>query len=52
MMLAYSQSHDPASPFFADQTRLFSQSQWRPMLFKADEVKNATVKTVTLTLEP
>lgn len=52
MMLAYSQSHDPASPFFADQTRLFSEGKWRPMLFKADEVKNATVKTVTLTLEP
>ncbi len=52
MMLAYSQSHDPASPFFADQTKLFSQGLWRPMLFKADEVKNATVKTVTLTLEP
>ncbi|WP_333796261.1 penicillin acylase family protein [Rheinheimera sp.] len=52
MMLAYSQSHDPASPFFADQTRLFSQGLWRPMLFRADEVKNATVKTITLTLEP
>lgn len=52
MMLAYSQSHDPTSPFFADQTQLFSQGLWRPMLFLADDVKNATVKTVTLTLEP
>lgn len=52
MMLAYSQSHDPASPFFADQTKLFSEGKWRPMLFKADDVKNATVKTVTLTLAP
>lgn len=34
----YSQSSDPASPHFADQTRMFSQKQMRPVLFKAEDI--------------
>ncbi|WP_437306246.1 acylase [Sorangium sp. So ce388] len=32
-LLTYSQSSDPESPYFADQTELFSQKTWRPVLF-------------------
>ena len=32
-LLTYSQSTDPASPHFADQTRLFGQDGWRPIRF-------------------
>jgi acyl-homoserine-lactone acylase len=31
--LTYGESGDPASPFFSDQTELFSRKQWRPILF-------------------
>ncbi|GMU07873.1 acylase [Corallococcus caeni] len=32
-VLTYSQSGDPKSPHYADQTLLFSQKKWRPILF-------------------
>ncbi|WP_223634239.1 acylase [Corallococcus sp. EGB] len=32
-VLTYSESGDPKSPHYADQTRLYSQKQWRPILF-------------------
>ena len=32
-ILAYSQSDNPDSQHFADQTELFSKKQWRPILF-------------------
>jgi acyl-homoserine-lactone acylase len=32
-ILTYSQSTDPSSRFFADQTRMFSRKAWKPMLF-------------------
>ncbi|NOK39280.1 acylase [Corallococcus exercitus] len=32
-VLTYSQSGDPKSPHYADQTQLFSQKKWRPILF-------------------
>jgi acyl-homoserine-lactone acylase len=37
-LLTYSQSDDPASPYYADQTRLFSDKQWRPILFRDDDI--------------
>lgn len=37
-VLSYSQSTDPASPFFADQTQLFSQRQFRPMRWTDAEI--------------
>jgi acyl-homoserine-lactone acylase len=36
--LTYSQSGDPASPHFTDQTERFSQKQWRPVLFGPKEI--------------
>ena len=32
-VLSYSQSENPRSPHYADQTRLYSQEQWLPMRF-------------------
>ena len=38
-VLSYSQSENPSSPNYADQTRLFSQEQWLPMLFSEAQIK-------------
>jgi acyl-homoserine-lactone acylase len=38
-ILSYSQSENPESPFYADQTRLFSQEQWLPMRFTETDIK-------------
>ncbi|MEH6346946.1 MAG: penicillin acylase family protein [Bermanella sp.] len=46
--LAYSQSHDPESEFYADQTRLFSTGDWRPVVFTAEEIANDLVSSSTL----
>ena len=37
-ILSYSQSEDPRSPHFADQTRLYSQSQWINLPFYEEEI--------------
>ncbi|WP_437689042.1 acylase [Sorangium sp. So ce176] len=37
-LLSYAQSTDPASPHFADQTELFSQKAWRPVLFTEKDI--------------
>ena len=36
--LTYSQSDDPSSPYYADQTRLFSDKQWRRILYREDDI--------------
>lgn len=36
--LTYGETGDPASPSFADQTELFSQKRWRPILFTEDAI--------------
>ncbi|HEY8376570.1 MAG TPA: penicillin acylase family protein, partial [Nannocystis sp.] len=36
--LTYSQSEDPRSPHFRDQTELFSRKQWRPLLFREEDI--------------
>ena len=38
-ILSYSQSENPESPNYADQTRLFSQEQWLPMRFSEADIK-------------
>ena len=38
-ILSYSQSENPDSPFYADQTRLFSQEKWLPMRFTERDIK-------------
>jgi acyl-homoserine-lactone acylase len=37
-ILTYSQSDNPGSEHFADQTELFSKKQWRPILFAAKAI--------------
>jgi acyl-homoserine lactone acylase PvdQ len=37
--LTYSQSGDPASPLYHDQTPLFSAKKWRRILFTEAEIK-------------
>jgi len=45
--LTYSQSGDPASPQFYDQTQLFSDKQWRPIRFTEQEIQaDRNLKTV------
>jgi len=45
--LSYSQSDDPASPWFSDQTALFSAQQWRPLVFsEADIAADAALQTL------
>jgi acyl-homoserine-lactone acylase len=36
--LTYSESGDPASPHYTDQTELFARKQWRPVLFDAAQI--------------
>ncbi len=48
MFLSYSQSHDPESENFSDQTELYSGLEWRPMLFAEGEVAEAVVETLEL----
>jgi acyl-homoserine-lactone acylase len=38
-ILTYSQSTDPTSPFFADQTRMFSRKQWVRMRFSEADIR-------------
>ena len=39
-LLSYSQSENPNSPHYADQTRLFSQKQWLPMRFTESQIRS------------
>ena len=45
-ILTYSQSTDPQSPHYADQTRLFSRKEWPTLPFHADDVAKARVGEV------
>jgi acyl-homoserine-lactone acylase len=38
-VLSYSQSENPRSPHYADQTRLFSRKQWLPMRFTERQIR-------------
>jgi acyl-homoserine-lactone acylase len=39
-VLSYSQSENPRSPHYADQTRLFSRKQWLPMRFTERQIRS------------
>jgi acyl-homoserine-lactone acylase len=39
-LLSYSQSENPESEHYADQTRLFSQKQWLPMRFTEQQIRS------------
>ena len=48
-ILSYSQSTNPASPFYADQTRLYSEKKWHRLPFSEDEIEAARIgETVTI----
>jgi acyl-homoserine-lactone acylase len=47
-VLTYSQSTDPTSPHYADQTRLYSHKQWVDLPFTPRDVRAATLQKSTL----
>jgi acyl-homoserine-lactone acylase len=52
-VLTYSQSADPSSPYFADQTRLYSEKRWVRMRFtEADIVADPQLRTYTVRFAP
>jgi acyl-homoserine-lactone acylase len=49
-ILTYSQSTNPNSPYFADQTRMFSRKEWKDERFCEDEIAadpNLEVETIS-----
>ncbi len=48
MFLAYGQSHDPESEFFRDQSQLYSELSWRPMLFDQQQIEANALRTVNI----
>ena len=46
--LTYSQSGDPQSEHFTDQTELFSRKQWRPILFEEEAIAADTEREYTV----
>jgi acyl-homoserine-lactone acylase len=38
-LLTYSQSGDSESPHYSDQTELFSRKEWRPILFRTEDIE-------------
>lgn len=49
-ILSYSQSTNPASPHYADQTRNYSAKKWHRLPFSDDEIAAAKIgETITLT---
>ncbi|MDX1620911.1 MAG: penicillin acylase family protein, partial [Nitriliruptorales bacterium] len=47
-IVTYSQSENPNSPWFADQTRAYSEKRWNDMPFCESEIAAATVDTTTI----
>lgn len=47
-LLTYSQSTDPTSDHFADQTELFSAKGWDSLHFELDEARAAAVETMEI----
>jgi len=46
--MTYSQSGDPNSVFFTDQTKLFSDKQWRPVLYRSEAIEANTLSKKTV----
>ena len=48
-LLTYSQSENPESPYFSDQTKLFSRSEWVKERFcEADILRSPELRVVVL----
>lgn len=48
MFLSYSQDHDPEAEHFKDQTQLYSDLEWRPILFNEEDIAEVVVDTIDL----
>jgi acyl-homoserine-lactone acylase len=46
--LTYSQSTDPTSPHYSDQTELYSKKGWDDLLWRDEDVEKTTVSRVTI----
>ena len=46
--LTYSESGDPSSAHYTDQTQLFSKKQWRPILYNMEDIKKDVKSSMTL----
>lgn len=46
--LSFSQSHDPESDNYADQTQLFSDQTWRPVVFKEADIQADLKRTLNI----
>jgi len=44
----YSQSGDPNSPHFTDQTELYSRKEWRPILFRVTDIAGDVKRDYTV----
>jgi len=51
-ILTYSQSQEPESPYYADQTRLYSKGQWINLPFTEAQIQSDLKKSVRLFSEP
>ncbi len=49
-ILTYSQSQEPESPHYADQTRLYSRSEWIDLPFTDEQIKADLKKTLHLSV--
>jgi acyl-homoserine-lactone acylase len=47
--LTFSESGDPASEHFTDQTELFAKKEWRPILFEEEAIAADTKREYTVT---
>jgi acyl-homoserine-lactone acylase len=47
-VLTYSQSTDPESPFFGDQTQLFSEEGWNDLPFHRWEIRRARISKIRI----
>jgi acyl-homoserine-lactone acylase len=47
-ILSYGQSGDPESVHFTDQTEMFARKEWRPVLFRADEIAREVRREYTV----
>jgi len=47
--LTYGESGDPASEHYTDQTKLFARKQWRPVLFKTEDIDKDVKSSLVLT---
>ncbi len=46
--LTYGESGDPSSAHYTDQTKLFSRKEWRPVLYKAEDIDRNTLSSAVL----